>query len=931
MATTERATYDRPPRPAGPGGRLPAYRPPVRERRREILRGVGSALLTVVIVVGVPVGLLLALGSPIPTTLPGRDVLTAELDPTAVLRIVSILVWLAWAHFVVCLVVEWRSERRGHGLPTHVPLGGGSQLVARRLVASILLLAGTSVLTAPFAADAPSRPAPAAAQAQPGPAGDVVEDARRAAVEQQQAARDEAARDNATRIYYDVAPPKGRNHDSLWDIAERYLGDGRRYKEIFQLNAGREQPDGGRLEQARLIRPGWVLLMPADASGPGLRVVEPPAVGGAAGGGGDTAGTPATPVGDGSSMERAAQGGSDAGLTPWRGAVGGSLLAAGLLASLRRARGARPVVPDETDAEASLRLAADEQGARFLDGALRGLAGRCAAEGRDLPEIYAAALGAEQLMLSLAPARTDAPAPWQASADGRTWSVSREAVEAADVPAGVLAPYPGLACFGTQDGWRVLLDLESAPGLVSVGGDPVTARAVAASVAVELATNHWSDAVRVTLVGFGDELDGLAPGRLRHVDRLEDVLDDVATRLATQGRAHVADGVLRGRARRPDRALWSPDFLVLSAPPDAGQLDRLREIVGDDRRSVGVVTVGDLPGARWRFVVTATGRLNTGPLGLMLDAQLLPVEDYRCLAPLFVAAGQVASADQAGEALVRPLRSAGPAAAALPVPERHLDVESDLPVEVGLLGPVTVEAPGRVEADRVDVLTELVTVLALHPEGVHPHVLSAALWPRGVSDHVRDATLAHAQAWLGRDSAGRPRLRTDPAGRWVLDQDVRCDWQVFRTLAQRASVAVTAGDLAAADRLRDRALSLVTGPAFEGLPSGRYAWLAHTGVEAAVRSTVVGTAHRLADQRLAVGDLDGAERAARAGLRLLPMAEVLWRDLLAAAGRRGDHAALVAVADELYDALAAGRVMRSEPETDALVDELLPGYRRSVA
>ncbi|MGH3508382.1 MAG: hypothetical protein ACRDO2_14380 [Nocardioidaceae bacterium] len=35
--------------------------------------------------------------------------------------------------------------------------------------------------------------------------------------------------------------------------------------------------------------------------------------------------------------------------------------------------------------------------------------------------------------------------------------------------------------------------------------------------------------------------------------------------------------------------------------------------------------------------------------------------------------------------------------------------------------------------------------LALHPEGVHPNVLAAALWPRGVSDDVRDATLAQAE------------------------------------------------------------------------------------------------------------------------------------------------------------------------------------------
>src|SRR4029077_11990341 len=46
-----------------------------------------------------------------------------------------------------------------------------------------------------------------------------------------------------------------------------------RYREIFELNAGRLQPDGSRLTIASLIRPGWILRLPRDAHGPGIRVV----------------------------------------------------------------------------------------------------------------------------------------------------------------------------------------------------------------------------------------------------------------------------------------------------------------------------------------------------------------------------------------------------------------------------------------------------------------------------------------------------------------------------------------------------------------------------------------------------------------------------------------------------------------------------------
>ena len=73
---------------------------------------------------------------------------------------------------------------------------------------------------------------------------------------------------------YEVRAPAGRHHDSLWAIAERHLGDGRRYQEIYRLNEGRPQPDGRTLHLARLIQPGWRLVMPEDAIGVPRYVAE---------------------------------------------------------------------------------------------------------------------------------------------------------------------------------------------------------------------------------------------------------------------------------------------------------------------------------------------------------------------------------------------------------------------------------------------------------------------------------------------------------------------------------------------------------------------------------------------------------------------------------------------------------------------------------
>jgi DNA-binding SARP family transcriptional activator/LysM repeat protein len=61
-----------------------------------------------------------------------------------------------------------------------------------------------------------------------------------------------------------------RPGDSLWRIAERELGSGFRWREIYRLNEGRQFRDGNSLRDPHLIYPGWVLELPAtDGAGTG--------------------------------------------------------------------------------------------------------------------------------------------------------------------------------------------------------------------------------------------------------------------------------------------------------------------------------------------------------------------------------------------------------------------------------------------------------------------------------------------------------------------------------------------------------------------------------------------------------------------------------------------------------------------------------------
>ena len=77
----------------------------------------------------------------------------------------------------------------------------------------------------------------------------------------------------AAKVKYYVVPPPGRGSvPTLYSIAAATLGNGSLFMEIFNLNKGRLQPNGQRLEDPHSVEPGWILLLPADASGPGVHV-----------------------------------------------------------------------------------------------------------------------------------------------------------------------------------------------------------------------------------------------------------------------------------------------------------------------------------------------------------------------------------------------------------------------------------------------------------------------------------------------------------------------------------------------------------------------------------------------------------------------------------------------------------------------------------
>ena len=616
---------------------IPGLRRPVRIRHRtpgDILAGIAAVVLLVALTVGVPIALVTVVGLPLPHTMPKLSALTSQLDITAILRILSVIIWLAWVQLVWCVLVEIKAAVSHAEARPRVPLAGATQSAAHRLVtAALLLFTAAAALTPAINSSGPPRPAHSVSAqltpAQVTPAVPVSAPTADAPAQIWHAAP------NSDKMYL-VKPPVGRFHESLWEIAQNHLGDGRRYREIFELNSGRVQPDGSKLTIASLIRPGWVLLMPKDAHGPGIEAITPHIAAelGAASHSqaspGQSAGpqvetpvvqAPAGPVRDhGIFAAPAAAPGQHAPAWPYE-LSSASLLAAGVLVApgrrrreqlWRRAFGRRIAGPDPDAAlaETALRLGADDPAVRMLDTGLRYLSRELATSGKTPPTVFAAHLGQENLDLWIAPPDPNPPRPWQAADGGQVWRLPFAAISGLDAaeaggPAGSLAPYPGLVSLGTNSSGRILVDLEVAHGLIAVRGPRQVVQAALSALAVELVTNRWSDQMQVTLIGFGDGLAEISAERVRVLRTLDEALPDLEKRAAQVRNAMASaglDSVLTGRSRTTDASQSAPHYLIMGVPPTQEQAERLLALARSRyRMAAGYVIAGDVRGATWTW------------------------------------------------------------------------------------------------------------------------------------------------------------------------------------------------------------------------------------------------------------------------------------------------------------------------------------------
>lgn len=227
-----------------------------------VARGVASLVLLVAILVGPPLALASLVGWPLPTSLPDLAGLERAartgISDELIVDLLAVIAWLSWAQIAVAVVAELIAVLRRRPA-IRLPVFPGAQTAAARLVAGVTMMTASFHSAPAAAAPAPlSVPLPAALEyvAVVEQAGELPGHLQRANAEPPAATASAAPGPTVTV----------QRHDSYWAVAERCLGDGFRWREVRDLNVGRTMVDGHVITAGSdLVRPGWVLHLPAGA------------------------------------------------------------------------------------------------------------------------------------------------------------------------------------------------------------------------------------------------------------------------------------------------------------------------------------------------------------------------------------------------------------------------------------------------------------------------------------------------------------------------------------------------------------------------------------------------------------------------------------------------------------------------------------------
>ncbi len=804
---------------------------------RVLCRAVGflaAQVLLAGLLVGVPWGLWHYIGWPLldhlPTLADIETVLLSPLSTTMLLDLLACVAWPCWALFVLDVARCVPDVVRGIRVPA---LGPVHALAAALVTATVLGLFGPRT---PHSGAVPStlRTAPPSLLiahhtegTAPGQVTGPLDGVTVRATAPHPKAGQPALPVGPTVL---VRAPHHGLHDSLWRIADRELGDGARWPDIFALNQDHPQPDGGTFTNPNLIFPGERMILPPEHPHP----VTPPPPAPPSGNGHHPAPTPTLPP-------------------PTSTPAGSPAPPAATPAPTPRPDAAWPGDPDaewEPAVFVSAGLAAAISAALLLARRRHRRSYRPGSGRRDdlpvAPVVY---------QLRLAHLRESHP-----GTEPGAEPPDREPGTEDEGPGPIIDPAASPR-LGVRDGREIALNLATARGLGLAGpGALPAARALLLTLLAPAPSARSTAAAGVRVIVPEADLTRLlgthhtrspCPGGLDTVADLDTALDQLEALILHRAREDPAD-----QARPP---------VVLVARPPAHDTRRLQTIL-DNGAPLGLLAV--LLG-QWRPGISAYVRAegtvsatSPGPGQALVGARLfrLPEADAADLLALLHHTHPVTAHNQplgnpsavpadgapsrgSGEATgielevteipshpdntADPLPRAGHNPAPEPtIPGQHSDHDSATtpsahphqapPITITVLGPPRVtwtpdphcaapETPAQqddVTQDIQDITAafpprrrELLVFLALHPDGVSRDVLVTALWEHHRADRPTNAlntTLSRLRRAIHTATSGAVTdlvLATD--GRFRLDpQQVDVDyWHFVDAVTTRRTAA----------------------------------------------------------------------------------------------------------------------------------------------
>ncbi|MGV9870595.1 LysM peptidoglycan-binding domain-containing protein, partial [Rhodococcus koreensis] len=434
--------------------------------------------------------------------------------------------------------------------------------------------------------------------------------------------------------------------DTLWDIAERELGDPLRFKEITT-------PDG--TPAGELITVGQQLIMPTAASAaadatPAPALVPPADAVPAPAPAQEAAPAPApTPEAAPAPAPAPADVAPNWQLDPVEPQMPADLVtidvpvetdtedgssdvvfiglgisavaAAGLTGHLalrrrkqqhRRRRGERIALPAETaiQAEHALTAAADPLTTTHVDIALRHLAHHCRSTGTTLPGLLTVFVGDNDIELGLVE-QVSPPTPWT-QIDDTTWTVDPRALPRS-VPEAEISPYPALTAVGTSDdGRELLLNLEQI-GHLAISGTPTATAGVLRALAVELAVSPIADSLHLNLVGYCADLpEAIDNGRITHTEDADTILTTLANHLELDSEIladNDIESIAQARTSYTTSELTAPEIVLIADPVTEAQAELLTGIARHAPRiAFAAVTIDSAhTNATWTLKVDDNG------------------------------------------------------------------------------------------------------------------------------------------------------------------------------------------------------------------------------------------------------------------------------------------------------------------------------------